>query len=52
MLPEDVAVMVVVPADTAVAFPLEPASLLIVATEAADELQVTAVVRSCVVLSE
>ncbi len=51
MLPE-VAVMVAVPAATDVACPLEPAALLIVATDAADELQVTDVVMSCVLLSE
>jgi hypothetical protein len=37
---------------TAVANPLEPAALLTVATPVLDELQVTAVVKSCVVLSE
>ncbi len=51
MLP-DVAVIVVDPVATEEANPLEPAALLIVATARADELQVTAVVRSCVVLSE
>jgi hypothetical protein len=51
MLP-DVAVIVVEPAATDVAKPLEPAALLIAATIAADEFQVTDVVRSCVVLSE
>ena len=51
MLP-DVAVIVVKPAATDVAKPLEPAALLMVATPAVDEFQVTAVVRSCVVLSE
>jgi len=48
----DVAVIVVEPAATEVANPLEPAALLMVATAAADEPQVTAVVRFCVVLSE
>jgi hypothetical protein len=48
----DVAVIVVEPAATEVADPLEPAALLMVATAAADELQVTAVVRFWVVLSE
>jgi hypothetical protein len=48
----DVAVMVVVPAATAVARPLDPAALLIDATPVLDEYQVTAVVRICVVLSE
>ena len=51
MLP-DVAAIAVVPTAAAVAFPLEPAALLMVATDVADELQVTAVVRSCVLLSE
>ncbi len=51
MLP-DVAVIVVDPVATAVANPLEPAALLIVATPVLDELQVTAVVKFCVVLSE
>jgi hypothetical protein len=51
MLP-DFAVIVVDPVATGVADPLEPAALLIVATSGLDELQVTAVVRSCVVLSE
>ena len=48
----DVAVIVVEPAATEVANPLEPAVLLMAATAVADELQVTVVVRSCVVLSE
>ena len=51
MLP-DVAAIVVEPAATDVANPLEPAALLMAATPAADEFQVTAVVRFCVVLSE
>ena len=51
MLP-DTAVIVVDPAAAGVANPLEPAALLIVATPVLDELQVTAAVRSCVVLSE
>jgi len=51
MLP-DSAVIVVDPAVTAVASPIEPAALLIVATPVLVELQVTAVVKSCVVLSE
>src|SRR6266704_2021138 len=54
VLPEtspSVAVIVVVPAATDVAKPCEPPALLIVATPAAEELQVTWVVRSCVVLS-
>jgi hypothetical protein len=47
----DVAVIVVEPATTDVANPLEPAALLMAATPAVDELQVTTVVRFCVVLS-
>jgi hypothetical protein len=48
----DVAKIVVEPTATDVANPLEPAALLMAATPAADEFQVTAVVRFCVVLSE
>jgi hypothetical protein len=48
----NVAVIVVEPAATDVARPLEPAALLIVATPAVNEFQVTDVVRSCVELSE
>lgn len=44
--------MVVDPAVTDVALPLEPAALLMLATAAVDEFQVTAVVRSCVELLE
>jgi hypothetical protein len=51
MLPE-VAVIVVVPAETGVTFPLEPAVLLTVATDAANELQVTDDVIFCVLPSE
>jgi len=51
MLPE-VAVIIVEPAAAEVANPLEPAALLIVAAPVFDELQVAAVVRSCVVPSE
>jgi hypothetical protein len=51
MLP-DAAVIVVGPAAAEVANPLEPGILLMVAAPALDEPQVTAVVRSCVVLSE
>jgi hypothetical protein len=51
MLP-DAAVIVVDPVAMGEANPLEPAALLIVATSVSDELQVTAVVRSCVVSSE
>jgi hypothetical protein len=48
----DAAVIVVEPAVTEVASPLEPAALLIVATPVDDVLHVTEVDRSCVVLSE
>ena len=48
----DVAVIVVEPEAAEVARPLEPAALLIAATPVLEELQVTAAVRSCVVLSE
>jgi len=48
----DVAVIVVVPVETEVASPLEPAALLMVATVVDDELQITDVVTFCVVLSE
>ncbi len=41
----DIAVIVVEPAATEVASPLEPAALLMAATAVVDELQVTAVVR-------
>ena len=51
MLP-DVAVIVVDPVATPEVNPFEPAALLIVATPVMDELQVTAVVKFCVVLSE
>ncbi len=47
----DVAAIVVEPAAAAVASPFEPAALLIVATAALAELQVTCVVRFCVVPS-
>ena len=47
----DAAVIVVEPDATAVASPLEPAVLLIVAAPV-EELQVTVLVISCVVLSE
>jgi hypothetical protein len=48
----DIAVIVVEPAATEVDKPLEPAALLMAAIYVADESQVTAVVRSCVELSE
>jgi hypothetical protein len=51
-LPPDIALIVVEPAVAEVASPLDPAELLMAATAAVDEYQVTAVVRSCVVLSE
>jgi hypothetical protein len=47
-----VAVIVVEPAATEVANPMEPGALLIVATPPADEFQVTEAVRSWLVLSE
>ena len=47
-----VAVIVAVPAATGVTCPLEPAALLIAATDALDELHVTDAVISCVLLSE
>ena len=53
--PETKSVAVIVmgpPTVNAVASPLEPAALLIVATAASEELQVTDEVRSCVVKSE
>ena len=50
-LPGCVAAIVVEPVATLVASPSLPPALLTVATPAADELHVTAVVRSCVVLS-
>ena len=49
--PPDAAVIVVDPAATAVANPLEPAALLMVAVPF-EEVQVTVLVKSCVVLSE
>ena len=53
MLPvEDVAIIIDVPAATDVANPLEPAALLMVATEGVEEVHVTALVRFCIVLSE
>ena len=48
----DLAVIVVVPAAFEVAFPFNPAALLMVATDLTEELQVTDVVRFCVLLSE
>lgn len=51
-MPPDSAMIVVVPVPTEVALPLLPATLLMVATDGTDELQVADVVRSCVVLSE
>ena len=46
------AVIVVEPAAIDVAKPLEPATLLMAATPAVDDVQATAAVRSCVVVSE
>jgi hypothetical protein len=48
----DVAVIVVVPTAFGVASPFDPAALLMVATDPAEELQFTDVVRFCVLLSE
>ena len=48
----DVAVIVVEPAATDVTNPFDPAALLMAATAAVDDFQVTAVVRLCVELSE
>jgi hypothetical protein len=48
----EVAVIVVAPISTEVAIPFDPAALLIVATDSADELQVTDVVMSLALLSE
>jgi hypothetical protein len=50
--PPEVAEIVVEPAATEVARPMEPAALLTVATPVDEELQVTEAVRSWVVLSE
>jgi len=47
-MPADAAVMVIAPAATAVAKPLDPAALLMVAMLVFDELQVTTEVKSCV----
>ncbi len=48
----DAAVIVTDPAATDVAMPLDPATLLIVATVVFEELQVTKAVKFCVELSE
>ena len=48
----EVAVIVVVPTPTEVAFPFDPAALLIVTIDPAEELQITDVVISLVLLSE
>lgn len=48
----DEAVIIVDPVAIEVADPLEPAALLIVAMVVDEELQTTAFVKSCVVLSE
>ena len=50
-MPESVAVIVVAPVEALVASPSLPPALLMVATAGLAELQVTVVVRSCVVLS-
>ncbi len=47
-MPLSAAVIVVEPADAEVAKPFDPTALLMVATVAADELQVTVAVTSCV----
>jgi hypothetical protein len=52
VMPPDIAVIVVEPTAVGVASPLDPTALLIVATAAVNEFQVTDVVRFCVVLSE
>jgi hypothetical protein len=52
VLPPKIAVMVTAPVATDEAFPIDPAALLIVATDVFEEPQVADVVRSCVVLSE
>ncbi len=51
MLP-DVAVIIVAPAATDLAFPFEPAVLLMVVTDSAEELHITDIVMSFVLLSE
>ena len=51
-MPLQVALIVVVPVASEVTSSLEPAVLLIVATDCDDELQLTKVVSTCVVLSE
>ncbi len=51
-MPPDAAVIVVEPAVTEVASPLEPAALLMDAKDADAELQVTVAVRFCVDPSE
>ena len=51
-IPPDVAIIVVVPGVAEVALPLVPAALLMVATDATDELHVAVAVRSCVEESE
>jgi hypothetical protein len=50
MLPEP-AVIVEVPGTVVVASPCEPFALLMVATDVDDEIHVTDIVKSCVVLS-
>ena len=48
MIPDKLAVIIVVPSATDVANPIEPAELLIAATPGLDECQATVAVRSCV----
>ncbi len=49
-MPPKVAEMEAVPVDLEATSPCDPAVLLIVATDVVDEPQVTAVVRSCIIL--
>jgi len=51
VMPPIAAVMRLVPGATEVARPLEPAALLVVATEVVADAQVTEAVKFCVVLS-
>ena len=50
--PPTAAVIVVVPAASDVALPLEPAVLVIEATEMSDDVQLADCVRACVLPSE
>jgi hypothetical protein len=51
-MPPTAAVIGVSPSATEVARPFVPAALLMVATEVTDDVQLAAVVRTCVLLSE